>query len=524
MLRELLDLELGWKGAPGFALLAAVVWPFLGGNSAISPVWFALLCFPLVVPVGFGRHATLFEAALPIPGRQLVAMRLLGAFALLWLPALTMTGETLVLRGWKDALPLLAMAAALSLAVLVVQSFRIRQASLPDWITCMPLVAVAGLLLVPLIPFSHWGAMLGISFAASAVLLARLWVSVPEGFQIAPAKARRVRRFWWRRPSSRRVWRPVWWPAWSSIFNWQVWVGLLWLPWAAQSGLFLPIGAWLAIPPAAACQRLEWILVLPVSRRRLLLTLVLPWLCILMAVISFARYFGPARKAPMVSTGYSDTWPGEKATGAGTPSVLVPASFWRWAGGAVIPAIESPWGEKTEPRTFHRLKMAFYNPYSVAPNNSARFLDWQFARATRAVYGRSVPLSQAAELQKPGLTPIPRQLRAYFVAALAATLVFLGMLQLAFWRQVNGVGLWLVMLWLGISVPFFIDAFTARQLHESGSLSEVITIQLAAILPQSWPALIVLAALLVGSLYLAAERQFKKMDMIPALRPARSLE
>jgi len=88
-------------------------------DSTYSPMYFAILC---VSVHRFHEHATPFQAALPIPGRQLVATRLLVAFALLWLPALAMIGETWVLRGSKDALPLLAMAAVVSLGVLAVQS------------------------------------------------------------------------------------------------------------------------------------------------------------------------------------------------------------------------------------------------------------------------------------------------------------------------------------------------------------------------------------------------------------------
>jgi hypothetical protein len=522
MLGELLDFELGWGVALGLALMAAVAWPFVSTIPASNPPLFACLCFALMTVARFHRRTTLFEAGLPIPGRQILAARLLVVLALVWFPALAIMGETVVLRGWNDALPLLELALVSTLLVLAVQSLRIRETNPPRFTYALGFAACA-LSLAPQL-LAHWGVVLGISLAGIAALLARFWRSVPEGFQIAPAEAKRTIPFKWRRPSSRRVRLPVWWPAWRSFFKWRDLADLIWIVFPLDLGMYLVVSMWILKPAVAACQRLEWLLVLPITRRRMLLMMLLPWLCILIVILSFTRYFGPARKAPMVSTGYSAAWPGEKATGPGTPNVLVPASFWRWARGGAIPAIESPWGEETQPPTFLRLGLICYNPYSVAPGNSARFLDWQFARATKAVYGRSVPLSQAAELQKPGLTPIPRQLRTHFVALLAATLVFLGMLHLVFWRKTKGDVGWTWIIWLCVFVPFSIDLFTVGQVGESGSLSEVITIQLAAILPQNWPVLIVLAALLVGSLYLAAERQFKKMDLIPALRPARSLE
>ena len=510
MLRELLERDPAWKVSPALAIMAAVAWPFMTTASGADPMMFACLCLAFLLFGRFYQRATAFEAGLPIPGRALVAARLLVLLSLLWLPALLMMGETLLLRGWKEAIPLLELAAAGTLVVLVVQSNRIREASLPPWpgyaaAVCagFPLILVPGLL-------AHWGAVLGVCVAGSAALLARLWFAVPDGFQIAPARAARARRFAVRRPALRRFRRPVWWPVWrlffGSVFNWRVWWDLIMLYWLFAVGMSLVAGGGLVKPALSVCDRLEWLLVLPVSRRRLLLMMLLPWLAVLMALLSLNDCVRLAARAPAVSTDYSDVWQEKKAPGSGTPNVLVPAGFWRWAWGWKAPVIQSPWGEKTEPKTFIRLGFAFYNPYSVAPDNSARFLKWQLVRATEAVY-------------EGGDVPLTRRIRTRGIEMLAAALVYLGMFRIALWRRRKRWG-WALAAWFAPLVVFLLDfACTTHNVVESGTLSEVITLRLAAILPQNPVALLALAALLLGGAYWAVEKQFEKADLIPVLKP-----
>jgi len=276
------------------------------------------------------------------------------------------------------------------------------------------------------------------------------------------------------------------------------------LYWLFAAGMALIVGEGLVKPAASACERLEWLLVLPVSRRRLLLMMLLPWLSLLIALLSLNSHIRFDTKAPAVATGYSDVWQEKPPAGSGTPNVLVPASFWRWAWGWKAPAIRSPWGEKTEPRTFIRLGFAFYNPYSVAPDNSARFLEWQLARATEAVCGGGVP--------------VPRRFRTRSIEVLAAALLYLGMFCLALWGR-GKRRVWVLAAWVGLPALFFLDFLsTAGPLSDSGTLSEVITLRLAAILPQNPAALLAVAALLLGGLYWAIEKRFEKADLVPDLK------
>ena len=76
MLRELLEREDWGVAAGALSFLAAVIWPFvcMAGPTAIV-FTFAMISLFLAL-AGFSQRTTLFEAALPIPGRELVAARL----------------------------------------------------------------------------------------------------------------------------------------------------------------------------------------------------------------------------------------------------------------------------------------------------------------------------------------------------------------------------------------------------------------------------------------------------------------
>jgi hypothetical protein len=80
-------------------------------------------------------------------------------------------------------------------------------------------------------------------------------------------------------------------------------------------------------------------------------------------------------------------------------------AFWRYAPGGRVPAVQAPWGETTQPQSVRILGLAFYNPYSVAQNNSLKFQDWQWARATERIYGRPVEARYLKKAVDAGLRP-----------------------------------------------------------------------------------------------------------------------
>ena len=65
--------------------------------------------------------------------------------------------------------------------------------------------------------------------------------------------------------------------------------------------------------------------------------------------------------------------------------------------------ITAPWGETVEAETLQALGATLYNPFTTRKASSARFVDWQFARATERVYGVSMTRADyEARLEIPG--------------------------------------------------------------------------------------------------------------------------
>jgi hypothetical protein len=412
-----------------------------------------------------------------------------------------MIAETVLFHRLEYAVPLLTVASAISFAALVEQSLRIREAKSPRYGF---LLGYAAFLLIGWPLNLPTAALVGIMSATTAALVVRLWVKVPQGFLLAPAKPRRVGRLNPRRYLPNFGWASNWWPAWCSVLRgWGP--GLFFLP-AFQFGAVWLGGAFMALPPSGLCRRVEWLALLPISRRRLLFMMVLPGIAILLVAPFVIARFGDAPPTPVVSTT------------SGTPDVQVPATYWHWATDEDGAVIRSPWGEETHPKTYLRLGLPFYNPYSVAPKNSTRFREWQFARATEAVYGRRLPLAQAAELLKPDWVPATRQFRTKCIAALGGLLMFLLMLLLTFWFKAGGGGCLTTFIWFLLFLPFLGDFLTDSSLRKSGPLSDILTLRFAAILPQSWAALIPLSLLMLAALYLALEQQFKRVELAANLR------
>jgi hypothetical protein len=523
LLSRLLNLDPAWEALMPVTLAVILAWPLCSAVFKQTDFGiFVVLCYAFG-PSWQSACFTEFEAALPIAGRSLVTARLVSMLAGLWLPAVAMILETLLLRGWREAVPLVAVMPTLTLVLLSLQSWRISQWGAPRW-TFWGL-AVFLFANFWLEGYPHGGVVAIISVVACALLVIRLWFVTPKGFQIAHAKPSRIdwsklRRLFETAPKEvsptvsstaanppvTKSWRPLWWPAWRSITTGFTFMYAAFILPMAAAQITLGTGALFMIFAKGAGTRLEWLAMLPVSRRRMLLMLMVPWVCVVSAMSLWStRYFATDSGHPAVWTGYGTFWQDAKSTGTGRPNVLVPSRYWRWASRTPV-TIESPWGEQTQPATFLRMGAITYNPYTVAPHNSERFLAWQFARATEAVYGRSLPL-----------VPAMLTARTQCIAALSAVLVLLLIAFLAFWGQAGDHQAWAWFLWFCFVALLLCDLFTAGEIRATGSLSQVLTLALAGVLPRNWIALAASALILFAGLYFAVERQFRKVDLTPAL-------
>lgn len=124
----------------------------------------------------------------------------------------------------------------------------------------------------------------------------------------------------------------------------------------------------------------------------------------------------PATGGPYVDGGPNDF---------GHPT-RVRLTHWHVACTAEPPTITAPWGEATAPYAFRALGLTWYNPYSARPENSPRFLEWQWTRLTTAVYGQAVPRSR-------GDGPWPTLLVMRPAARAAAVLLLLPAVLLVTW-------------------------------------------------------------------------------------------
>ena len=66
---------------------------------------------------------------------------------------------------------------------------------------------------------------------------------------------------------------------------------------------------------------------------------------------------------------------------------------------AKAPPIEAPWGETFQPPVNRVMGIDIYDPYAVGCDNSRRFLEWQFNRATITIYGHSIPLDKKVDFE-----------------------------------------------------------------------------------------------------------------------------
>jgi len=174
-------IAIGYGFLPAIAR-AAAVGAIAGGM--IAPVFLLLV---------LQSQRGLYEAALPIDGRDLWLSRVLSLLAVIWLPLLTLLAFGL------PRLPLFEAGAVFTAIVLAVKRVGIRELSAPQWLGRIAQVFFVCLLAMPFVlrPLKsvHWPALpspesvLAICLPASAALFWWGWTSVPKSFQLSPIPA-----------------------------------------------------------------------------------------------------------------------------------------------------------------------------------------------------------------------------------------------------------------------------------------------------------------------------------------------
>jgi hypothetical protein len=164
--------------------------------------------------------------------------------------------------------------------------------------------------------------------------------------------------------------------------------------------LFLTAYLMLSALPAHLFQ-LQFMSLLPISRRRLLSFLMLPGL----VAVSLGYGGGSAGKALVQSSRLMVKYQTESSSLLPTyaskyPQVRVPGQYFEIAWDGKVPESGSPWGETHPLRQdplYSGSRIAVYSPFSTPQDSSPQFAALQISRAIQAVYGRSVPYGQVLE-------------------------------------------------------------------------------------------------------------------------------
>jgi len=368
-----------------------------------------------------GVRATAFEMTLPIKGRDLFLARVFSSLIVVWLPAVTAVVTVLVLGSERrSAMEMLGAAPILTLALLLPLATRLPEAAAPAWLARILAGLAAGLGIVSW-SFLSTAVTAAIFTVACAGVLFVAWPAIPPSFQLAaadPAKSSSPRRAGVSTPQRFGAISP-WMTVLRTAFTGYEEVAEFAL--MIAGGLF---GTWYFFVPMLIVpdmfkrrQRTRWLLALPFSHRALLTITLLsstaPWACgiAIGAGIAALTHFEPDHS---LSGG---------PTSQASQDVNVSLEYWRYARRGRVPLIRTPWAETIQPATFSALGFTFYNPYSAGPAPSDRLHDWQFERATTAVYGRPISRSEYPRVVDQNLPLIANRPRMQ-ILKLSALLVF----------------------------------------------------------------------------------------------------
>ena len=510
MIWQLVKRDPLWRNALVCAAVSAVVCPALPREFIGMLAFFVGVYWLQSQPQ---RRATDFQAALPIRACDLFLARILAFFALVWLPvAIAATVFLLAGRPANDAVILMEVGGGASVVVLATLSSRVREIAGSQWAPAISWAIVCAAAW-PISRFAPPAAVLAVCAVVCMGLFWNIWRQLPPAFEVLSAKLTP-------QVSSQRataapvlVWRPIL----RSFYQPRT---LFFLPMV----VFMPLGGqWLFgsvfcfMPVMAALPQMSWALNLPVRRGALLAAALLPWLTLLLLGVLLSNWFAP--KPPIRLE-----WSASNRISEVRPQL----EFWR-AGEA--PVIKSPWGESWQPETVRLRSVAIYNPYSFGPDNSSRFFEWQFRRATEAVYGKAIDYADFKR-HRPGVHPLTRQARFAILnlAACACGVMLLANLIFAVmhWRFRRSLGHgqrvlgWLLMaqmvciLWIDLA-PEHVSTGPINV-----SLVNALLLRVSALLPASLAAVALAAVLPVALLSWTAARLFRGVELPPTAAAARS--
>jgi hypothetical protein len=528
---QLMKREPAWRWAPVFALGSAVLcllWHFIAAKVGLASNLFFLGAFAALpvaaaslVPLQQGDTA--LQSILPVTVRQVYLARVLSMITLLCLPLAVTAVFALALPDTAaPVLTLLVLVSILSLAIVAIQSAGIFGFAAPRILVTAPVFMwFFGVSLMAdrhLTRFRAEKAGFPVSlpvlacWIVSGAIFIRTWHAVPKSFQSAPLKMMAASET---RARSFGPWKPAmpWVPVLRSmlpgggaqllfLFLFMIWGNL-------RPYLFLifSAGAWQAARP-----RVRWLFALPLPPRVVLAAVFLPLILSIDAgyLISVHVPSFPAPYMRGLSVRSSQIYNGDRIPDCKMPNVLPSWEFWVRPRNGVSPLIHSPWGETFQPPVIREFGFQVYNPYAVGCGSSDRFFDWQFNRATSAVYERPIPPDKDIRMITGYrvVTSLRTQfvnLMAYSVIALLAMIVSIAVDGYRFRRLPRVVR--------GTLISIAVAAGAVAMMLDAGDKLNL-TQWLAWALPQSTALLAAVAIPVLALLYWLLDMLFRQVELV----------
>lgn len=343
-------------------------------------------------------RASAFEAALPIDGRDLIRARIFSLLLLIWLPVLVAIIVALQF-GPNAALglawPVSSAAMAASAAVVFLQLYGLpgltagNSVALMTWLT-LAAASIGGAFLVrrpaDVAPAMTILAVAVLPIAAFAIFA---WPRYPVAFHLAPLALREVGT-----TASESADPGSWAVLWRSLFTWQT---ALWFSFSAIYPLINNFIMPLCFVPGyltGVYSSVRWMFPLPISRRRLLALIVLPYMVVYASSTLINLTWGIGSQA-------------DQALDPRPTGLRLASPWWKHVSANEVPVVQAPWGEAHSPKIKRVWLIRSYNPFESGTDNSPQFKDWQFRRATRIVFGEEVALADRARLSQ--LRPLSRR-------------------------------------------------------------------------------------------------------------------
>ncbi len=419
MARQHLFAPTGWVAMPIIAFMAAF-FPVSTG-----PVF--LFAFLAVLPAFHHARATGFDRALPLHARVILEARLLAALGLLLLPVLVWAIALHLQQPGAWPLPhVLAVPCVMLMVSMTIylsdgSPRRFANASFRTEVIARltVLAAVVGAVMLALPARAALATLIVVAMAMYRWLRTNIPAAIPDDIAATERAAQPGSGV--RSSASRSsLWRYTF-PSKSSFALLAVV-----LVFAVMSGfdsstwLFacLYVGGFFNLSKLSS----RWLALLPLSHSTRLRLAIGPLLIAGVGgtAIGMAagEYFSPEQYNLTMRSQTTFT-PGEWRQ---SPS-RVSLSYWHIAARHEQPVIVAPWGERVPADTVSAFGQTRFNPYTSRKSSSEQFIEWQFQRATEAVYGQSLTQAEYKALPARERPPSVMQQPAARVLLLGITLV-----------------------------------------------------------------------------------------------------